>query len=134
MSYFGDKLKALMELNSVNGMDIQRSTGINSSQVSRWHSGEQKMVSPEDMAHLCRAVARNKHERAELIAAHLRDECFGPGAEMIQISIIGADQVEKAPPRLTKDERMFAFLRKVTIEKPLVKKVLLNLAINEGFR
>lgn len=134
MSYFGDKLKTLMELNEVTGMDIQRSTGINSSQVSRWHSGEQKMVSAEDMAHLCKAVARNKHERAELIAAHLRDECFGPGADLVQITIIGADQVEKEPPHQTKDQRMFAFLQKVCIEKPLVKKVLLNIAINEGFK
>ncbi len=134
MSYFGDKLKTLMELNSVNGMDIQRATGINCSQVSRWHSGEQVMVSAEDMSHLCKAVARNKHERAELIAAHLRDECFGPGADLVQISIIGADIEKASPPRQTKDERMFAFLRKVCIEKPLVKKVLLNLAGNEGFK
>lgn len=135
MSYFGDKLKALMELNSVNGMDIQRATGINCSQVSRWHSGDQIMVSEEAMAHLCQTVARTKYERAELIAAHLRDECFGPGADLVQITIVGADQIAKAsPPHQTKDERMFAYLRKVCIEKPLIRKVLLNLASNEGFK
>ena len=134
MSYFGDKLKTLMEINDVTGMDIQRSTGINSSQVSRWHSGEQKMVSAEDLAHLCKAAARNQHERAELIAAHLRDECFGLGADLVQITIVGADQVEKAPTHQTKDERLFAFLRKVSIEKPHFKKTLFHLASNEGFK
>lgn len=131
MSYFGDKLRQLMELNSVSGLGIQKATGINCSQISRWHSGKQKMVSLEDLALLCKTVTKNKHERAELIAAHLRDECYGPGAELVQISIAEGERQEAV--RATIDERMSEFLHRMASEKPFLRKALLNLAANEGF-
>ena len=131
MSYFGDQLSALMETNKVNGMDIQRATGINNSQISRWIGGQQFYVSKEDMGHLCRTAAKSAHQRASLIAAYLRDNCTGPGSELISIQLTKAPA--KAAPASATD-RLFAFLRQLATEKPPVKKILLTIARNEGFK
>jgi Cro/C1-type HTH DNA-binding domain len=134
MSYFGDKLQHLMEINSVTGPDVQRDTHINPSRISRWISGKQKLVSPKDMDLLCKAVCKtkSKFEYAELAVAHLKDECFGPGAELVEILIAGTE-IKPQPTRITNNERMFEFLQKKSIKEPSLKKIFLHIALHEGF-
>lgn len=131
MSYFGDKLQALMETNKVTGMDITRATKINSSQVSRWISGENKHVSEKDMGLVARTACKTKIERAELIAAYLKDKRYGPGADLVEITVLTAPA---AKPAATRNDRLFDYLRQAAIEKPMIKKLLLNLATHDGFK
>lgn len=104
---------------------------------SRWLNGRQVYVSPEDMALLSVNIAHTDKEKADLIIAHLKDECQGPGAELVEISFktdfpyilqdTSAMYGATHPPLPPKLERAFAVLRE-NITDPDVRDILLSLA------
>lgn len=139
MSEFGVTLQRMMDEKKIAGLDIQRATGIASSTISRITTGDQDFISNQQMTLLTKFVGKDKAGGAELIAAHLKDECIGTGRDLIVISIKDPANLKEEPTPYktnlrTHNEKAIDFLRQVAIEKPPVMKLLLNLADNEGFQ
>lgn len=88
MSYFGAKLAELLERRNLRAAEVCRASGIKEAMLSRWVNDTQNFVSLEDMAALCTAISDEPKEQAELIRAHLLDECKGPGHKLIDIRIL----------------------------------------------
>lgn len=87
--HFGSTLGRLMELNGITGAQIRKDTAIAEATISVWKNGRQLYIEPSDMQKLARVVAKNDEEKAQLIAAWIKDfkERCGEGSELIAIDI-----------------------------------------------
>lgn len=94
MSYFGAKLEELLKRNATSGADVSRATGIGDGTISRWISRRQKFVSHDDLKSLTAVISKDRVQKAELIHAHLLDECVGEGSELIKIEITGQQHLK----------------------------------------
>ena len=74
------------ELKSANrtAADVARATGITEAQLCRLKNGTQVWANPKDLAAHARLAAQC---HARMLLAHLLDECEGPGAALINISL-----------------------------------------------
>lgn len=117
MSYFSQKLGALLAKHELSQSDLATTAGIAQSQISRLLSDERQSVSPEDLAKIATNLTHEQRERAELLAAYLQDRCSGPGSELVRITVEGDNHVAlydrppSGPPLTEEMERIFALLR-----------------------
>jgi hypothetical protein len=65
--------------------------------ISRLIKGDQKWVSPDDLEKLARGISSKREEQAALLLARLRDECQGPGKELIELGLRGAGELREEP-------------------------------------
>lgn len=129
MSYFGAKLNEYLEANGMKQTQLASMTGISQGQISIIVNGEQRWVSPETMELICNAFPISTKEKAELIRAHLLDECHGPGSELIEIKIAGKPPAfyDKPEPLAPGIEKALDIIRKNTHNKEL-RDILISLA------
>jgi transcriptional regulator with XRE-family HTH domain len=131
-SYFAAKLGELIERRQLRPSEAARLTGVTEVKISRWLSGKQTYVSPEDMEAFCLNLAHTEVEKAELIRAHLQDEC-GPGSKLISITIGDSSSAcvlrndDTPPPLPPKLEETFKILRE-NINDPDLREILISLA------
>ena len=104
MSYFGRALEGLLERKQMKAVRLAELSGVSQSVVSRLITGDQKSPSAEDMDRLQRALSSDPVDQAELLRAHLLDECHGPGASRIDIVVKGEPPAlyEQPAPYLVK--------------------------------
>lgn len=130
MSHFGTHLKTLMERKQISGAKLARLSGVDDSKISRYLSGDQKWVSPDHMEKIVKAISNDPQDQAELLRAHLYDECTGLGSELIEIRITGREQSarEIAAPYRTpiplEAEQDFATLREWYIKDKNVREII----------
>jgi predicted glycosyltransferase len=66
--------------------NISKAAGIDPARLSRLRRGKTDFITQEDLSGLALAIGKNTSERAELIAAHLKDQSCGYYPDIIQIS------------------------------------------------
>ncbi|HYE29958.1 MAG TPA: helix-turn-helix transcriptional regulator [Methylomirabilota bacterium] len=133
--YFAAALKSLMERYDLKQADIARKTGLSAPQISRYISGVQKYISPEDMNALVRAMTIDPLEQAELVRAHLLDECCGPGSDMIDIVIRNAPKKaagEVEIPWTAEGRKALSALIKASADNPSIERIFVDLASGMG--
>jgi hypothetical protein len=87
----------------MTGADLARTTGIQAAQISRIRNGRQIWVRATDLEKIAFAVCRDSESdkyakiHAGLLLARLQDECSGPGAPLISITL------DDAKPPLLRD-------------------------------
>lgn len=64
--------------------------------------GQKRDLSREELEILAPAITSKPEEQAELVMATMKDHCFGPGAELIEIEIRGHKRKEPAPAQQVK--------------------------------
>ena len=102
MSFFSNALAKLTEGRSL--AEISQTTGISQQMLSSYRSGS-RGIKPASLAKL--VTAFSNVESAELVSAHLRDEC--PPAIFEQLSIqIGGDGETAEPPKAYQKDKEFA--------------------------
>lgn len=105
-------------------------SGVGEPMISRYRKGDQKWVSPDDLASLAKAISDDPRDRAGLIKAHLLDECTGPSSELIEIGIRGVGELRDVPGnaagiRLRKEaEENFAAIREWYIRDQNVREIV----------
>lgn len=105
-------------------------SGVGQPMISRYRQGDQKWISPEDLANISRAISDDPQDRAGLIKAHLLDECHGPGSDLIEIGIRGAAELRDIPGtpaqvRLHKEaEQNFAAIREAYVKEKNVREII----------
>jgi DNA-binding Xre family transcriptional regulator len=97
MSHFSRKLEDLLAQKDCRPADLSRKTGISQPQISKWLNGAQTWISQEDLTRICKSLTDDPVEQAELVAAHCRDECYGPAAHLVQIDVSGGALREESP-------------------------------------
>lgn len=87
LTYLAKAISNLMELKKMRQVDLARMTGLQKSHISRIVGGGQKFIDREDFELISRALTNNPVQQAELVAAHLMDECFGPGSHLVEFAV-----------------------------------------------
>lgn len=94
MSHFATKLKAILDQKNLSLTELAGMSGLSLAHIWKLATGKQTWVSVADLTRISLALTDNPRERAELLYAHLLDECQGPGADLIQITIEGKETPE----------------------------------------
>ncbi len=88
MTHLGLAINRLMlERPNLTAVEVAKKTGVSTAYISRLRSGERSGVTAQVLSRLATALTNSSHERAELIAAHLKDESCGYYPNLIQIQI-----------------------------------------------
>lgn len=131
MSYFGNALTELLQRKKMTAVRLSELSGVGEPMISRYRNGDQKWISPEDLAALARHASDDPRDRAGLIKAHLLDECTGPGAELLEISVRGVQELRDVArttiPLPAEAEANFAALREWYIKDARVREIVDNL-------
>lgn len=129
MSYFGTTLKELLQRKGMKAVRLAELSNVSQPTVSRYIRGDQTWVSPDDLVALAEAISNDPKEQAELIRAHLLDECKGPGSQLIDIRIdnepgAGRPMPSQAFPLPEDLEQCFTVLRQWVIKDRNVREVV----------
>lgn len=134
MSYLSRALGDLLTRHNLKPAEVAKATQIEPAKLSRWRSGEQIHISPEDLEKLS-ASFNDPGALAILLKAHLLDECHGR-ENLVRIEIAGdipepaleASPVpygRKLPPKI--EHALNVIAREITSDKDL-KNMILSLA------
>lgn len=98
MTHLGNTISRLMLANpKLTGKVIADKAGIDPSFLSRLQKGKIG-ISQESLAKLALAISSHQADRAELIAAHMKDQSCGFYPDLIQVSIGGKVSNTKLHP------------------------------------
>lgn len=117
-----------MKLRSLNAVNLSALTGISNSQFSRWKNGLQTSISEDDFSALATALSTDAEDHARLLRAHLEDERFGPGAELITIELISNGEMQDRARPQTKLESAWQFLHSQTARNSDLRALIIDLA------
>jgi transcriptional regulator with XRE-family HTH domain len=141
MSYMGLALQRIAQENGRTQKEIAQAANVAPSQLNRLFSGSQTSVTNEDFAAIVAATARTNRERAEIIAARMRDCQVGPGAELIEIVIRGKEKKDERDPfnfgqaeLPHEQEKALAFLRSQIPSNPALGELFVNHARSLGMK
>lgn len=124
MSHLGTVLKSVIEDRGTTARAIALKSGLNEATFSRWMNGSRKLISIPSLIKVAGALGRTQAESAEIIAAHLRDQCEGPGADLIDIRVNG-----KQPARRSSEvERALTYLRSQAVKDAPLRQLIILLA------
>jgi hypothetical protein len=87
MTHFGKVLKRLMREHQIKGAHVARITSLDGGYISRLAHGQQSGASQKAVRAILRAVAKSDRDRAELIAAHMKDESCGYYPKFISVVV-----------------------------------------------
>lgn len=131
MSYFGGALTELLERKNLKAVKLAEMSGVSQPMISRLCSGDQVWISPEDLTAIAKHASDDPRDRAGLIKAHLLDECNGPGADLLEISIRGVGELRDVArtiiPLRAEAEANFAALREWYVKDARVREIVDNL-------
>lgn len=88
MTHLGIAISRLLFENKQLSTNVAKKAGIDPSYLSRLQKG-QVGVSPETLLRIAKALGKTSIERAEIIAAHMKDESCGLCPGQIQIILNG---------------------------------------------
>jgi transcriptional regulator with XRE-family HTH domain len=93
MTHFGNAIARIL-LNHPRGhaQRIADKIGMSRSTISKLQNGPIMHLSPKRLKKLVDALSENEYERAELIAAHMKDESCGYVPGMIEVRIKSGKQ------------------------------------------
>lgn len=119
MSQLGNIINRLLIERRLTASELCERSGVQKATLSRLRSGKRDSLAKDDLSNLARALGRNKTERAEIIAAHLRDESCD--CESIQIQINGRATRETMEPDIEYLAKHFSDSRLRALVKSAVK-------------
>jgi len=129
MSYLSEEMERQMQrCPTKSWVSIAGEMKLSTSQVYKWSSGRQTHISRENLTSLALALGGDQHAHAALVCAHLQDECFGPGSELVSFSIHRADQTPPVPTASTEVERALECLTTRSRTEPSVHGIIIGLA------
>lgn len=132
MSYLSHALNELMTEAGIRNVELSRKTKIDQPTISRWRRGEQVSINDEHLQAIAKALTPDPRKQAKLVVARMRDVCYGPGAELVEIRLAGQTLREepihygtKLPPQL---ERAFEIIRGNVNHDDDLRDILIALA------
>lgn len=128
MSNLADEINRQIDAKSLTQMEVAERAGISQSQISKWTRGEQTSLDSEQLAALAKALSTDVEDHAALVKAHLLDEKFGPGAELVEVALIHASALKDKPKPRSKGERAMVWLSQERLRNPELNEMLIDLA------
>ena len=124
-NHFADELERLLSDKKLSQVDVSSRSSISQSQISKWLRGEQNSINSEQMEALVTAITNDPQEQAAIVRAHLLDEKFGPGANLVEVIVKGASKKNNSGSRGDKAVR---FLGEIRMTDRTANDLLIDLA------
>ncbi len=128
MSHLSDEIDRQLLQSKQSIDDVVRKTGLTRSLLYLWKGGEQTTIDEDQLVALAPALSSDVADHAALVRAHLLDEKFGPGADLVQVSIDGPSELKDRPRPRTKGEKAMEFLTRERLVNRDLNDLLLDLA------
>jgi hypothetical protein len=128
MSHLSDEIDRQLANSSQSVDDVVRKTGLTRSLVYLWKRGDQTAINEEQLATLSPALSSLLHDHAALVRAHLLDEKFGPGSELVRVEIDIPAALKDQPRARSKGERALEFLTRERLVNRDLNDLLIDLA------
>lgn len=128
MSHLSEELERQLGAVGLSVDDVAERSGISRGQIYLWKRGDQTSISESQMTSLAKALTRDKPTQAQLVRAHLMDERFGPGAELVRIEIDHVDAAADKPRRRSKREISLAYLTELSLNSRDCNDLVIDLA------
>lgn len=128
MSHLSEALTRQFELKELSQASVAERSGISQAQISKWVNSDQTSISDDQLSALAIALSDDPSEHAALVRAHLLDECFGPGSELIRIEIDHPSVLKDRPRPRSKGEKALAFLAEERHRNRDLNDLLIDLA------
>lgn len=128
MSFLAEEIERQMTAQGIDQTTVANRAGMSQGQISYWRNGRQTSVSPEQMTALQTALSNKPEDHAALLRAHLRDETFGLGTELVSVELRTPSELRDVPAARTKREKALAFLAEESVLSRPVCEGLIHLA------
>jgi len=128
MTCLSQTLQSVLDRNDLSAADLARKGQLQQSLLSRLRSGKRFTLTKVNFQRLLGAFS-NKQDQADLVAAHLEDERFGPGSEFVKIFIerTGGKLEPVAPLAPRSLELLLKDLNQLAQTRPAVRTILVAL-------
>lgn len=128
MSFLSEEIERQMQSQKLTGLAVASKLNVSPSQFYNWQNGHQTHISPEDLTSLAHALSVNFADHAALVRAHLLDEKFGPGSELVRIEIDTPAELRDRPRPKSKRERAMQYLIEQSLESRDCAQMFIELA------
>lgn len=128
MSHLAEELARQLAAHSLNSLQLAERSGISASQIYKWANSTQTSIDEDQLTALAPALSPNTEDHASLVRAHLLDEKFGPGSELVRVEIDGSDLLKDRPRMQTKREQAISFLSRESLTNRDLQELLIDLA------
>lgn len=131
MSFLSEELERQMARARIpdrSWVRVAETIQVSTSQIYKWVRGEQTHISPEHLDGIAKYLSDDLEDHAQLVVAHLFDEKFGSGSELVHISIKSRGELRDKPRPKSRGERAIHFLAESRIENRDVNEMLIDLA------
>lgn len=112
MNHFSEELERQLAEKKMSQVDLANATKISQSQISKWIRGDQTSINEEQLTKIARALSCKAPDHALLVRAHLLDEKFGPGANLVRVEMDATFEKQKFKSRGDKAMHFLDELRK----------------------
>lgn len=107
---------------------LAEKSNFSQSQISKWLNDKQVTVDADQLRALQFALSGKIEDHAALLRAHLLDENFGHGAELVRVEIDTIAELKDRPRPRTKGEQAIQFLSETRIDSKDVNDLVIDLA------
>ena len=128
MSFIADEIDRQLESQGTNAMRVAEVSNISASQIYKWTNNEQTSISREQIDALARAISSDINDHARLVRAHLLDEKFGPGSELVRVELDTPAELKDQPRPRAKGEKAMEFLAQERMTSRAVNDLVIDLA------
>lgn len=128
MSNLADEINRQIDHHKLTQAQVAMRAGFSQGQISKWTRSDQVSIDAEQLAALAKALSNDVEDHAALVRAHLLDEKFGPGAELVEVALIHASVLSDKPKPRSKGERAMAWLAQERLRNPELNEMLIDLA------
>lgn len=128
VSFIAEEIARQMESQSLDQTTLATKSGFSQSQISKWLNDKQVTLDAGQLRSLQTALSNQKEDHARLAAAHLKDENFGLGAELVRVEVDMVAEFKDRPRPRTKGESAIEYLNQARIESKDINDLLIDLA------
>lgn len=107
---------------------IAAKSGLTRSLLYLWKSGDQTTINETQLQALAPALSHDASDHAAIVRAHLLDETFGPGSELVAIHITGPQELRDAPRARSRGEQALNYLAQERLSNRDLNDLLIDLA------
>lgn len=128
MSFLSEEMERQLARTNQSIDDLVPKTGLSRAQLYLWKRSEQTSINEEQIRALAGALSDDPIDHAALLKAHLMDETFGPGSELLRIEIDHPSVMQDRPRPRSKGEKALSFLAEERLRNRDLNELLIDLA------
>lgn len=128
VSYLSEELERQFARSRTNPLQLSEQIKISPSQIYKWLRSEQTSISAEQLTSLAKGLSSDENSHAALVLAHLQDERFGPGSNLVRIEILSDGKMSDGPKPRSKGEKALHYLAEQRVVSRDVNDLVIDLA------